>query len=82
MEWDLIILLVANAIWIIAWIWGLFTLSLYVKPGKGWAFALTPFWIFSSNWFTPDGYPYLKKVRFIVGGSFVLFIISTLLPVS
>ncbi len=74
MELKLALLLVTNAIFAITWIWGLFTMSSYIKPGKGWAFALTPFWIFESSWFTRDGHPYLKKARLFIGLSFTLFV--------
>ena len=79
MKLGLVILLVSHAVFAIAWIWYLFTLSLYIKPGKGWAFALTPFWIFFSDWFTQEGRPYLQKARKVIGlslavsvGSFVI----------
>jgi len=67
MNWLLILLLTANVYLIFAWIWSLVTLSAYIKPGKGLAFALTPFWILASSWFTPEGVPYLQKARIHIG---------------
>jgi len=78
MDLKVSLLLISNAFFALAWIWGLFVMSSYIKKGKGWAFALTPFWIFTSSWFTDDGRPYLKKVRISVGLTFTLFFVAFL----
>lgn len=78
MDLQIFLLLISNALLALAWIWGLFVMSAYIRKGKGWAFALTPFWIFATSWFTDDGHPYLKKVRISVGLAFALFFVAFL----
>ena len=62
MAWEIILLLLANVYFLLAWIWALVTMSSYIRPGKG-ILLITPFWIFSDSWFFDEGIPYLKKAR-------------------
>ena len=78
MNMGLVVLLLANTIFIVAWIWASITMSSYIKKGKGSLLFLNPYLMFSSNTFTDEGQPYFRKTRLILGASFILFLLAVI----
>jgi hypothetical protein len=78
MNWGLAVLLLANAIFIVAWIWASITMSLYIKKGKGSSLFLNPYLMFSKNTFTDEGQPYFRKARITLGTSFLLLLLAVI----
>ena len=70
MDLRLSILLLANLVIALALLWGVVSMSTYIRRGKGWAFAMfafSPVWLFMPGWFTDEGQQDFKKARAIVG---------------